>query len=376
VDSRIQRDSQVPSLLSLASPVSEEREIIPAPDKVGRKTPTSSNSPSPSKDSKTVDLKERARKLLEQTKREAASPLSGKSILKSGSPEEDERQQQLRERARRLIAEARQGLVTPVSTPTTSSTSTASRASPGATGVALTCSSSSENVDPLANLSAIQRRSCSPSSSPSPSESFQKFLNNGAGKLRKSKTPDREKSPAVMDGLLGAGGGGVGSSSSSSDYLSNELETLEKEQMKIDQQAAVLERKLRRLMENPAGSRHEAEEQQLMQQWFTLVNKKNALIRRQMQLNILEKEDDMAQRCALLEQEIRDILDIEDWQKTEAQKLREKLLLEELVAVVNKRDELVHHLDSQEKAIEDDDLIQRDVHNADLSGQDRGCIIQ
>ena len=39
-----------------------------------------------------------------------------------------------------------------------------------------------------------------------------------------------------------------------------------------------------------------------------------------------------------------------DWQKTEAQKLREKLLLEELVAIVNKRDELVHHLDSQEKA--------------------------
>lgn len=39
-----------------------------------------------------------------------------------------------------------------------------------------------------------------------------------------------------------------------------------------------------------------------------------------------------------------------DWQKTEAQKLREKLLLEELVTIVNKRDELVHHLDTQEKA--------------------------
>jgi hypothetical protein len=39
-----------------------------------------------------------------------------------------------------------------------------------------------------------------------------------------------------------------------------------------------------------------------------------------------------------------------DWQKTEEQKVRENLLLDELVTIVNKRDELVHHLDSQERA--------------------------
>lgn len=39
-----------------------------------------------------------------------------------------------------------------------------------------------------------------------------------------------------------------------------------------------------------------------------------------------------------------------DWQKTEDDKHREKLLLDELVIIVNKRDELVQHLDTQEKA--------------------------
>ena len=40
---------------------------------------------------------------------------------------------------------------------------------------------------------------------------------------------------------------------------------------------------------------------------------------------------------------------VADWQKTEAQKRREQLLLDELVILVNKRDALVRDLDAQEK---------------------------
>uniref|UniRef100_A0A1B6M5J4 BMERB domain-containing protein n=2 Tax=Graphocephala atropunctata TaxID=36148 RepID=A0A1B6M5J4_9HEMI len=113
-----------------------------------------------------------------------------------------------------------------------------------------------------------------------------------------------------------------------------------------------------------------------MAKWFTLVNKKNALLRRQMQLNILEKEDDLERRFELLNRELRSILSMEEWQKTEEQKLRENLLLAELVNIVNKRDELVHHLDSQEKAIEDDDKIERDLSRVGVIHRNHNCVLQ
>lgn len=63
-----------------------------------------------------------------------------------------------------------------------------------------------------------------------------------------------------------------------------------------------------------------------------------------------EKEADLETRYRLLNEELHKIASIEDWRKTEDQRNREQILLDELVQIVNKRDELVHHLDNQEKA--------------------------
>eukprot|EP00092_Neocalanus_flemingeri_P035707 GFUD01038878.1.p1 GENE.GFUD01038878.1~~GFUD01038878.1.p1 ORF type:complete len:1043 (+),score=277.73 GFUD01038878.1:105-3233(+) len=139
-------------------------------------------------------------------------------------------------------------------------------------------------------------------------------------------------------------------------YIDNEIKVLDAEQIEIDKQAAILDKRLRETSEDD-----ELVYDALLQQWFTLVNKKNALLRRQMQLNILEKEDDLEKKLLMLQEELRSLSEMEDSRKTEDDMKRENLLLEELVLVVNQRNELVIQRDEEERMIEQDEQLDEEV---------------
>ncbi|XP_070406559.1 protein-methionine sulfoxide oxidase mical3a isoform X5 [Nothobranchius furzeri] len=85
----------------------------------------------------------------------------------------------------------------------------------------------------------------------------------------------------------------------------------------------------------------------LMQEWFKLVQEKNALVRYESELMIFARELELEDRQSRLQQELRERMAVEDHLKSEKELAQEKQILSEMLEVVEQRDALVALLEEQ-----------------------------
>lgn len=84
-----------------------------------------------------------------------------------------------------------------------------------------------------------------------------------------------------------------------------------------------------------------------MQQWFQLVQQKNALVYYESDLMIFARELELEDRQSRLQQELRERMAVDDHLKGASELEEERLILEEMLEVVEQRDALVTLLEEQ-----------------------------
>ncbi|KAF3689071.1 [F-actin]-monooxygenase MICAL3 [Channa argus] len=156
--------------------------------------------------------------------------------------------------------------------------------------------------------------------------------------------------------------------------IQRQLEQVEEKQRQLEERGVAVEKALR----GEAGM-GKKDDPKLMQEWFKLVQEKNALVRYESELMIFEtnlahppyfflspsaRELELEDRQSRLQQELRERMAVEDHLKSEKELAQEKQILNEMLEVVEQRDALVALLEEQRLREKEED---KDLESVMLS---------
>ncbi|XP_061532829.1 protein-methionine sulfoxide oxidase mical3a isoform X17 [Phycodurus eques] len=141
--------------------------------------------------------------------------------------------------------------------------------------------------------------------------------------------------------------------------IQRQLEQVEEKQRQLEERGVAVEKALRgeadywgdsnysEILDLHLGGMGKKDDPKLMQEWFKLVQEKNALVRYESELMIFARELELEDRQSRLQQELRERMAVEDHLKNEKELAQEKQILNEMLDVVEQRDALVALLEEQ-----------------------------
>ncbi|KOC64625.1 MICAL-like protein 2 [Habropoda laboriosa] len=143
-----------------------------------------------------------------------------------------------------------------------------------------------------------------------------------------------------------------------------ELDEIEMQQQGLEKQGVRLEQLIRSKCES--GSRNNdvsldtTDVEELIMELFALVNEKNELFRRQAELMLLRRQQRLEEEHAEIEYQIRCLMSQHESTKTDFDKQREEALIQRLIKIVERRNEIVDCLEmDRRREMEEDRSIHR-----------------
>ncbi|XP_046899682.1 MICAL-like protein 1 [Hypomesus transpacificus] len=132
--------------------------------------------------------------------------------------------------------------------------------------------------------------------------------------------------------------------------IHGEMGELEKQLDELEQRGVELESKLR---DNP----NDEEEEHLLVDWFTLIHDKHLLVRREAELVYTAKQQNLEERQADVEYELRCLLNKPEKDWSEEDKGREQELMGELVTIIEQRNQIINNMDQDRQREEEEDKL-------------------
>jgi len=151
---------------------------------------------------------------------------------------------------------------------------------------------------------------------------------------------------------------------SSSSFIENEMELVQYEEKDISQQTAFLKHQFEQVEGNSS------EYTKLLNLWLELVSRKNLVFHRRLKLDILQNLNFLETRCRVLQNAIRDCT-VDD--------PKEKILLDELVHIIDLRDQLTKAEDEEEASIIQELKLKEDIQKKmvpNIPSREKNCRIQ